>query len=73
MTTLFRKVGKISEPRFYQLEFLFSEMICRRFIVRDFVYSEEEVIKQQRELELAVTTEKELWVRIFKPVVRIGY
>lgn len=37
-----------------------------RFIVRDFVYSEEEVEKQQHELSTADTTEKELWVGIFK-------
>ena len=34
-----------------------------RFIVRDFVYSEDEIIKQQQDLEVAGTTEKELWVR----------
>jgi V-type H+-transporting ATPase subunit C len=33
-----------------------------RFIVRDFHYSEEEIAKQQQELETAATTEKELWV-----------
>ena len=65
MMTLFRKAGKISEPRLYKLELYHSEVICQRFIVRDFVYSEEEISKQQRELELAATTEKELWVRIF--------
>jgi len=37
---------------------------CRenKFIVRDFVYSEEEIAKQQAEFEMADTTEKELWV-----------
>lgn len=34
-----------------------------RFIVRDFVYSEEQIDRQREELELADTTEKELWVR----------
>jgi hypothetical protein len=33
-----------------------------RFIVRDFVYSEEEFAKQREELANADTTEKELWV-----------
>ncbi|KAF8895054.1 V-ATPase subunit C family protein [Gymnopilus junonius] len=36
---------------------------CRenKFIVRDFVYSEEEVMKQRQEMQMAATTEKELW------------
>uniref|UniRef100_A0A0W0FY65 V-type proton ATPase subunit C n=1 Tax=Moniliophthora roreri TaxID=221103 RepID=A0A0W0FY65_MONRR len=36
---------------------------CRenKFILRDFVYSEEEIAKQSQELETADTTEKELW------------
>lgn len=34
-----------------------------RFIVRDFVYSEEQIAKQEEELEVADATEKELWVR----------
>jgi V-type H+-transporting ATPase subunit C len=33
-----------------------------RFIVRDFVYSDDQQLKQQEELDLADTTEKELWV-----------
>jgi len=33
-----------------------------RFILRDFVYSDEEIAKQKQELEMADTTEKELWV-----------
>jgi V-type H+-transporting ATPase subunit C len=33
-----------------------------RFIVRDFVYSEDAISKQQEELALADVTEKELWV-----------
>jgi len=40
-----------------------------RFIVRDFVYSEEEIIKQQQDLEVAGTTEKELWVRQIQNLV----
>jgi len=41
---------------------------CRenKFIVRDFVYSEEEVAKQQDELETADTTEKELWTELLR-------
>ena len=38
----------------------------RRFIVRDFVYSEDEVAKQQQELEDADTTEKELWTELLR-------
>ena len=42
----------------------FLPLICvSRFIVRDFVYSEEEIVKQRQELQMAATTEKELWVR----------
>jgi hypothetical protein len=33
-----------------------------RYIVRDFVYSEEDLDKQRAELDMADTTEKELWV-----------
>lgn len=36
-----------------------------RFIVRDFVYSETELVKQRRDLEMADTMEKELWVSIY--------
>ncbi|KAF8971576.1 hypothetical protein BDZ97DRAFT_2033436 [Flammula alnicola] len=41
---------------------------CReqKFIVRDFVYSEEEVEKQRQELETAGTTEKELWTELLR-------
>ncbi|KAG9223020.1 hypothetical protein PLEOSDRAFT_1095977 [Pleurotus ostreatus PC15] len=41
---------------------------CRehKFIVRDFIYSEEEVAKQQQELEDADTTEKELWTELLR-------
>jgi V-type H+-transporting ATPase subunit C len=37
---------------------------CRenKYIVRDFVFSEEEIARQQQELSAADTTEKELWV-----------
>ncbi|KAL0579818.1 Vacuolar ATP synthase subunit C [Marasmius crinis-equi] len=39
---------------------------CRenKFIIRDFVYSEEEIAKQQQEQETADTTEKELWTEL---------
>ncbi|KAF7306712.1 V-type proton ATPase subunit C [Mycena indigotica] len=41
---------------------------CRenKFIVRDFVYSEEEMAKQHEELETADTTEKELWTELLR-------
>jgi V-type H+-transporting ATPase subunit C len=34
----------------------------KRFVVRDFVYSEEQIAKQREEFDMADTTEKELWV-----------
>ena len=42
---------------------------CResKYIVRDFVYSEEEVERQRDELENAAVTEKELWVSSTHP------
>jgi len=41
---------------------------CRenKFIVRDFVYSDEQIDKQREELELADTTEKELWTELLR-------
>ncbi|KAJ7492856.1 hypothetical protein FB451DRAFT_1504439 [Mycena latifolia] len=41
---------------------------CRenKFIVRDFVFSEEEFAKQHQELETADTTEKELWTELLR-------
>ncbi|KAF8078381.1 hypothetical protein FPV67DRAFT_1571244, partial [Lyophyllum atratum] len=41
---------------------------CRenKFILRDFVFSEEELIKQREELETADTTEKELWTELLR-------
>ncbi|KAF8168336.1 hypothetical protein B0H34DRAFT_56278 [Crassisporium funariophilum] len=41
---------------------------CReqKFIVRDFVYSEEEIAKQQHDFEMAGTTEKELWTDLLR-------
>lgn len=38
------------------------DLTCTRFVVRDFVYSEDQVEKQREELAAADTTEKELWV-----------
>lgn len=38
----------------------------RKFIVRDFVYSEEEIEKEKQELETANTTEKELWTELLR-------
>lgn len=40
-----------------------SDYVSLRFIVRDFVYSEEQIAKQRDELTVTDTTEKELWVR----------
>ncbi len=45
------------------LSWSFRCLIYPRFLVRDFVYSEEEIEKQREELETADVTEKELWVR----------
>ncbi|KAJ7275277.1 ATPase V1 complex subunit C [Mycena haematopus] len=41
---------------------------CRenKFIVRDFVFSEAEVAKQHQDLEMADTTEKELWTELLR-------
>jgi len=41
---------------------------CRenKFIVRDFVFSEEEFAKQHQELEMADSTEKELWTELLR-------
>ncbi|KIM48440.1 hypothetical protein M413DRAFT_440173 [Hebeloma cylindrosporum] len=41
---------------------------CReqKFIVREFVYNEEDVIKEQQDLEVARTTEKELWTELLR-------
>jgi V-type H+-transporting ATPase subunit C len=41
---------------------------CRenKFIVRDFVFSEDELVKQREELETADTTEKELWTELLR-------
>jgi len=41
---------------------------CRenKFLVRDFVFSEDEVAKQREDLETADTTEKELWTELLR-------
>ncbi|KAG2345246.1 ATPase, V1 complex, subunit C [Suillus weaverae] len=41
---------------------------CRehKFIIRDFVYSEEQIAKEGEELEMADTTEKELWTELLR-------
>lgn len=41
---------------------------CRenKFIVRDFTYSEEQIAKEGEELEVADTTEKELWTELLR-------
>lgn len=41
---------------------------CRenKFIVRDFTYSEEQIAKEGEELEIADTTEKELWTELLR-------
>ncbi|KIY45343.1 ATPase, V1 complex, subunit C [Fistulina hepatica ATCC 64428] len=41
---------------------------CRenKYIVRDFVYSEEQIVKQREEMETADTTEKELWTELLR-------
>ncbi|RDB28518.1 V-type proton ATPase subunit C 1 [Hypsizygus marmoreus] len=41
---------------------------CRenKFIVRDFVYSEDELAKQREDLDMADTTEKELWTELLR-------
>lgn len=41
---------------------------CRenKFIVRDFVYSEEQIAKQREDLDMADTTEKELWTELLR-------
>jgi len=66
MMTLSRNAGKTSKFSFDCLPFFSTNWPIHdphRFIVRDFTYSEDEVAKQQRDFELAATTEKELWVR----------
>jgi hypothetical protein len=61
MMNLYKNAGNRSELLFPLYMDLTNPI--PRFIVRDFVYSEEEIIKQQQDLEVAGTTEKELWVR----------
>jgi hypothetical protein len=49
------------------LRFTFVYENGRRFIVREFEFSEEQVEKQKEELAAADTTEKELWVKHNNP------
>ena len=37
-----------------------------RYLVRDFQFSEDLVAREREELDMADTTEKELWVRFHK-------
>ena len=46
---------------------MFDLTVVARFIVRDFVFSEDQIEKQREELAAADTTEKELWVCNFLP------
>lgn len=39
-------------------------LLLKRFIVREFTFSEEQLVKQRQELDIANTAEKELWVCI---------
>ena len=64
MMALFRVAGKTSESFSFHYSSFFGVLHdLHRFIVRDFTFSEDEITKQQREFEVAGTTEKELWVR----------
>jgi hypothetical protein len=57
----YRNVAKTSTFRpSYRRQF---HNTSTRFIVRDFTFSEEQIAKQEEELEIADATEKELWVR----------
>jgi hypothetical protein len=41
--------------------------IVRRFILRDFTYDAEKISQQQTDLDVAGTSEKELWVTHLVP------
>jgi hypothetical protein len=58
---LCRRVEKTSKLPLIFFRYIFN-LVPTRFIVRDFVFSEDELVKQREELETADTTEKELWV-----------
>lgn len=60
--TLFRSAGTRSMLRNMLSVALLWWLYFSRFIVRDFIYSEEEIAKQRQEMDMAGTTEKELWV-----------
>jgi hypothetical protein len=65
MTSLYRSVGKTSDLIFSVSRLLDLSMDFR-YIVRDFVYSEDVLEKQRLELATADTTERELWVSAYK-------
>jgi len=65
MMTLFRNAENRSKQyptSFFRFQYLMLQPFFERFIVRDFVYSEQEIAKQENEFEVANATEKELWV-----------
>ena len=57
-----KNVVKISMSIFFHSECFIDLTMSIRFIVRDFVYSDDLQFRQQEELDIADTTEKELWV-----------
>jgi hypothetical protein len=62
--TLFRNAENRSKhpTSFFFVGNLISVIFFDRFIVRDFVYSEQEIAKQENDLQETNVTEKELWV-----------
>jgi hypothetical protein len=54
--------NKLEPPAFTVVGSCLTVLFSPRFIVRDFVYSEAQITKQREELDMADTTEKELWV-----------
>jgi V-type H+-transporting ATPase subunit C len=54
--------NKLESPAITVVGSCLIALFLPRFIVRDFVYSEEQITKQREELNMADTTEKELWV-----------
>ena len=63
--TLYRSVENTSYFVF-PVFCLFYSSLGFRYIVRDFVYSEDILQKQREELATADTTERELWVSAYK-------
>jgi len=62
MTSSCRNVERISQSTFKEIHGYISCPHNSRFIVRDFVYSEELLVKQREDMAMADVTEKELWV-----------